>query len=114
MIVSDKESVTNQSLGALRNHIAKEQKLYEEDDYDFLWVIDWPMFEYREEQGRFYSLHHPFTTVQDEHRELLATDPAKALAYCYDLVVQGQELGGGSIRIHEEKIQNQDFALLVI
>jgi len=114
LIVSDKESVTNQSLGALRNHIAKEQKLYEEDDYDFLWVIDWPMFEYREEQGRFYSLHHPFTTVQDEHRELLATDPAKALAYCYDLVVQGQELGGGSIRIHEEKIQNQVFDILGI
>ena len=114
LIVSDKESVVHQSLGALRNHIAKEEKLYSNDDYDFLWVIDWPMFEYREEHGRFFSLHHPFTMVQDQDRALLDTDPAKALAYCYDLVVQGQELGGGSIRIHEEKVQNKVFDILGI
>lgn len=114
LIVSDKKSVTNQSLGALRNHIAKEQKLYSEDDYDFLWVIDWPMFEYKEEHQRYFSLHHPFTTVQDEYRDTLQSNPEEALAYCYDLVVQGQELGGGSIRIHEEHIQNQVFDILGI
>jgi aspartyl-tRNA synthetase len=114
LIVSDKESVVNQSLGNLRNHIAKEQNLYSDEDYDFLWVIDWPMFEYKEDQGRYFSLHHPFTMVQDQDVELLKTDPSKALAYCYDLVVQGQELGGGSIRIHKEAVQNQVFDILGI
>ena len=114
LIVSDQESVVNQSLGNLRNHIAREQKLYSDDDYDFLWVIDWPMFEYKEEHKRYFSLHHPFTTVQDQDVDLLDTDPGKALAYCYDLVVQGQELGGGSIRIHKEEIQNKVFDILGI
>jgi len=114
LIVSDKESVTNQSLGALRKHIAKEQNLYSEDDYDFLWVIDWPMFEYKEEHERYFSLHHPFTMVQDEFISTLSEKPAEALAYCYDLVVQGQELGGGSIRIHNEKIQQEVFDILGI
>ncbi len=114
LIVSDKEAVVNQSLGNLRNHIAKEQKLYSDEEYDFLWVIDWPMFEYREEQERFFSLHHPFTMVQDQDVPLLDSDPAKALAYCYDLVVQGQELGGGSVRIHKEDIQNKVFDILGI
>lgn len=114
LIVSDKEAVVNQSLGNLRNHIAKEQNLYSDEDYDFLWVIDWPMFEFKEEHGRYFSLHHPFTMVQDQDVDLLKTDPSKALAYCYDLVVQGQELGGGSIRIHKEAVQNQVFDILGI
>jgi len=112
LIISDKKSVVNQSLGNLRNHIAKEQKLCNHNDYDFLWVIDWPMFEYKEDDGRYYSLHHPFTMVQDQHLDTLSTNPEKALAYCYDLVVQGQELGGGSIRIHKEEIQNKVFDIL--
>lgn len=111
---SDKEEVVNQSLGQLRNHIAKELQLYSNDDYDFLWVVDWPMFEYREEQGRYYSLHHPFTRVKDEYLDVLNDDPAKALAYCYDLVVQGQELGGGSVRIHKTDLQNKVFDILGI
>lgn len=114
LIVSDKESVVNQSLGNLRNRIAKEQNLYSDEDYDFLWVIDWPMFEFKEEHGRYFSLHHPFTMVQSQDIELLKTDPSRALAYCYDLVVQGQELGGGSIRIHKEAVQNQVFDILGI
>lgn len=114
LFASDKKEVVNQSLGQLRNHIAKERNLYSDEDYDFVWVIDWPMFEYREEQGRYYSLHHPFTRVQDEHLDLLDSDPAKALAYCYDLVVQGQELGGGSVRIHKTDLQNKVFDILGI
>lgn len=114
LIISDQEAIVNQSLGHLRNHIAREQKLYSDDDYDFLWVIDWPMFEYKEEHGRYFSLHHPFTTVQEQDLHLLDTNPSKALAYCYDLVVQGQELGGGSIRIHKEEIQNKVFDILGI
>ncbi len=114
LIVSDKTSVVNQSLGNLRNHIAKEQQLYSDDDYDFLWVIDWPMFEYKDEHERFFSLHHPFTMVQETDLKYLDTNPEKALAYCYDLVVQGQELGGGSVRIHKEDIQNKVFDILGI
>lgn len=114
LIVSDQKSVVLQSLGQLRNKIARELELYSDDDYDFLWVIDWPMFEYREEQGRYYSLHHPFTMVQDQDVPLLDSAPEKAQAYCYDLVVQGQELGGGSMRIHKEDIQNKVFDILGI
>ncbi len=114
LIVSDQENVVNQSLGNLRNHIAKQQQLYSNDDYDFLWVIDWPMFEYKEEHQRYFSLHHPFTMVQSQDVDKLDTDPAQALAYCYDLVVQGQELGGGSIRIHQEEVQNKVFDILGI
>ena len=114
LIVSDQESVVNQSLGNLRNHIAKEQNLTNDEEYDFLWVIDWPMFEYKEEHERYFSLHHPFTMVQDEFISTLSEKPAEALAYCYDLVVQGQELGGGSIRIHNEKIQQEVFDILGI
>lgn len=114
LIVSDKEEVVNQSLGNLRNHIAKEEGLYSDEDYDFLWVVDWPMFEFREEQQRYYSLHHPFTMVQSQDVDKLDTNPENALAYCYDLVVQGQELGGGSIRIHKEDIQNKVFDILGI
>jgi len=114
LIISDKTSVVNQSLGNLRNHIAKEQQLYSDDDYDFLWVIDWPMFEYKDEHERFFSLHHPFTMVQETDLKYLDTNPEKALAYCYDLVVQGQELGGGSVRIHKEDIQNKVFDILGI
>lgn len=114
LIVSDTKDTTNQSLGNLRNHIAKEQKLFSNEDYDFTWVVDWPMFEFREEQQRFFSLHHPFTMVQDQDADKLDTDPGKALAYCYDLVVQGQELGGGSIRIHKEDVQNKVFDILGI
>ncbi|QMS85887.1 aspartate--tRNA ligase [Candidatus Xianfuyuplasma coldseepsis] len=114
LIVSDKAEVVHQSLGLLRNHIAKEQQLVDPEEYDFLWVIDWPMFEYRDEHQRYFSLHHPFTMVQETDIPLLDTAPDKALAYCYDLVVQGQELGGGSIRIHREDIQNKVFDILGI
>ena len=114
LFVSDSKDVTNASLGALRNLVAKQLNLYSDEDYDFVWVIDWPMFEFREEQQRYYSLHHPFTRVQDEHLPLLDSDPSKALAYCYDLCVQGQELGGGSVRIHKTDLQNKVFDILGI
>jgi aspartyl-tRNA synthetase len=114
LIVSDKKDVVQQALGNLRRYIAKEHNLYSNDDYDFLWVVDWPMFEYREEQDRYFSLHHPFTMVQSEYEASLKESPEEALAYCYDLVVQGQELGGGSIRIHKETIQKTVFDILGI
>lgn len=114
LIVSDKASVVTQSLGNLRRYIAREQNLMNPEEYDFLWVTDWPMFEYKEDQGRYFSHHHPFTMVQEQYLDALYNAPEKAIAYCYDLVVQGQELGGGSIRIHQEEVQNRVFDILGI
>jgi len=114
LFVSDGLNVTNNCLGQLRRKIAKEEQLTDPEVYDFLWVTDWPMFEFDEEEKRYYSLHHPFTMVQEQDVAKLGTNPEQALAYCYDLVVQGQELGGGSVRIHREDIQNQVFDILGI
>ncbi len=114
LFVSDNLKVTNNCLGQLRRKIAREEELTDPETYDFLWVTDWPMFEFDEEEGRYYSLHHPFTMVQEKDIAMLDKDPEKALAYCYDLVVQGQELGGGSVRIHRQDIQNQVFDILGI
>ena len=114
LFASDKLEVVSQSLGQLRNKLAKDLELIDDETYDFLWVVDWPMFEFREEQQRYYSLHHPFTRVKDEDVHLLDETPDKALAYCYDLVVQGQELGGGSVRIHQTDLQNKVFDILGI
>jgi aspartyl-tRNA synthetase len=114
LVVSDRPAVVHQSLDQLRRRIAREQNLIDDEVYDFLWVVDWPMFEYKEDIGRYVSLHHPFTMVKDEHIHLLDTDPSSALAHCYDLVVQGQELGGGSIRIHDQVVQNKVFDILGI
>jgi aspartyl-tRNA synthetase len=111
-IVASDQKVTRASLGHLRKVIAKELDLIDPNTYDFTWVIDWPMFEYDEETARYYALHHPFTRVQDKYKSSLVDKPDEALAYCYDLVVQGQELGGGSIRIHEQTMQQNVFKLL--
>ena len=114
LMVSDTRNVVHQSLDQLRRHIAKALELYDNETYDFLWVVDWPMFEYRPEVDKFFSLHHPFTMVQESYLDSLKEDPENALAYAYDLVVQGQELGGGSIRIHEESVQETVFDVLGI
>lgn len=112
LIVASELKITRTSLGHLRKVIAKELGLINPNTYDFTWVVDWPMFEYDEETARYYALHHPFTRVQDAFKSSLVDHPDEALAYCYDLVVQGQELGGGSIRIHEQTMQENVFKLL--
>ncbi len=112
LIVADTPAVVRKSLGHLRNHIAKTQNLIDDDVYDFTWIVDWPMFEYDEETKRYYTLHHPFTRVIDQHKSSFVDKPLDALAYCYDLVVQGQELGGGSMRIHEQTMQQSVFSVL--
>ncbi len=114
LLVADSEKTVQKVLGRLRIIIAKEQDLVSGDDLDFHWVVEWPMFEYDEEEGRYRSLHHPFTRVQDEDRAKLSSDPLAAKAYGYDLVVQGYELGGGSMRIHETKLQGEVFRVLSI
>ncbi len=112
LIVADQLSVVRKSLGHLRKHIAKAEGLIDDEVFDFTWIVDWPMFEYDEETKRYYSLHHPFTRVIDAHRSSFVDKPLDALAYCYDLVVQGYELGGGSMRIHEETMQQSVFSVL--
>ena len=113
-IVASTLDVARKGLGALRVKLAKALELTRSDEFDFTWVIDWPMFEYDEEAQRYYALHHPFTRVQDRDKSRLIDEPDQIRAYCYDLVVQGQELGGGSMRIHEVLMQNSVFNVLGI
>lgn len=112
LFVADKWSVVNASLANLRNKLGKELGLIDENKYNFLWVTDWPLFEYDEELDRYFAAHHPFTAPKKEHRELLKTDKEKVQANAYDVVLNGYELGGGSIRIHDQEMQQEMFEAL--
>lgn len=112
LFVADSRKVCADSLGYLRKHFAKELKLYDEDQFNFLWVVDWPLFEYDEGIERWTAAHHPFTMPNEEDVALLETDPHKAHAQSYDIVLNGYELGGGSIRIHTRDIQEKMFKAL--
>lgn len=109
LIVADKLANCNQSLGALRLQLGKELDLIDNDKFNFLWVVDWPLFEYNEEEGRYEAAHHPFTSPKDGDEDKLLTDPANCYAKAYDIVLNGYELGGGSIRIHNQEIQSKMF-----
>ncbi|MEK4217989.1 aspartate--tRNA ligase [Bacillus sp. FSL L8-0222] len=109
---ADKFEVVAASLGALRLKLGKERGLIDENLFNFLWVIDWPLLEHDAEEGRFYAAHHPFTMPVREDLELIETAPEDMKAQAYDLVLNGYELGGGSIRIFEKDIQEKMFALL--
>ncbi len=100
----------SQALGALRIELANEFKLIPENTYKFLWVVDWPLLEYSEEDNRFYAKHHPFTAPVDD--EVLKNDPKHAIAKAYDIVLNGYEIGGGSIRIHRQEVQRLMFDTL--
>ncbi len=112
LICADKDKVVFDSLGALRCEIAKMLELTKPNDYSFLWVTEFPMFEWDEEENRYVAEHHPFTCPMDEDLALLDTDPSKVRAKAYDMVLNGFELGGGSIRIHRRDIQQKIFNLL--
>ncbi len=113
LIVADVDSVVLQSLGALRLELAKELGILEGNkEFNFVWITEFPMFEYDEEEKRFVALHHPFTAPMDEDLALLETDPGSARAKAYDIVLNGEELGGGSIRIHDTNLQQKIFNLL--
>ncbi|MBC5637615.1 aspartate--tRNA ligase [Ornithinibacillus sp. BX22] len=112
LFVADKTSVVYDSLGALRLKLGKELGLIDESKYNFLWITDWPLLEYDEELGRYFAAHHPFTMPFEEDVEKLATDPASVRANAYDLVLNGYELGGGSIRIYKREQQNEMFKVL--
>jgi len=111
-IVADKNNIVFDSLGALRLEIAKRFDLIDNNRYDFLWVTDFPLLEYDEENKRYVAMHHPFTCPKDEDVEYLDTDPSKVRAKAYDIVLNGVELGGGSIRIHDAVPQEKMFDVL--
>ena len=112
LFVADTLEVANATLGALRGRIAKELGLIDNDKFNFLWVVDWPMFEWSEEEGRYMSAHHPFTLPQEETAHELEGDLAKVRAIAYDIVLNGYELGGGSLRINQKDLQERMFKAL--
>lgn len=112
LFVADTRKVVADALGYLRVAIAKELDLIDRSQFAFVWVVDWPLFEYSEEFERYIAAHHPFTMPNEEDLELLTTDPHKCHAQSYDIVLNGYELGGGSIRIHQRKVQEEMFKAL--
>lgn len=114
LFVADSEAAANKALAPLRCKLGKELKLYEENRFEFVWVIDFPLFEWNEDEKRYDSLHHPFTAPVDEDLAKLETDPAHIRSKAYDIVLNGSEIGGGSIRIHNMKTQQKVFDLLNI
>lgn len=112
LFVADKPSVVAQSLGALRLKLAKELDLIDESKLNFLWVTDWPLLEYDEDLKRYTAAHHPFTAPKQEDIEKLDNEPENAQANAYDIVLNGYELGGGSIRIHNADLQSKMFEVL--
>ena len=112
LFVADTLEVANATLGALRGRIAKELGLIDNDKFNFLWVVDWPMFEWSEEEGRYMSAHHPFTLPQAETAHELEGNLAKVRAIAYDIVLNGYELGGGSLRINQKELQERMFKAL--
>ena len=112
LIVSGVYNVVKTSLGALRCKLARDLNLIKKDDYKLLWIVDFPSFEWSEEEGRFMACHHPFTMPKDEDVDKLLTDKAHCYSKAYDIVINGYEAGGGSIRIHDEKVQETMFKAL--
>ena len=112
LFVADTLDVANTTLGALRGRIAKELGLIDNDKFNFLWVVDWPMFEWSEEEGRYMSAHHPFTLPQADTAHELEGELANVRAIAYDIVLNGYELGGGSLRINQKELQERMFKAL--
>lgn len=112
LFAADKDTVVYNTLGGIRLYLGDKYDLYDKNSYDILWIVDFPMFEYSEEEGRYVAMHHPFTAPKDEDLHLLDTDPTRMRAKAYDIVINGQEAGGGSIRIHSRELQKKIFNVL--
>ena len=112
LFVADTLDVANATLGALRGRVAKELGLIDNDKFNFIWVVDWPMFEWSEEEGRYMSAHHPFTLPQADTAHELEGELANVRAIAYDIVLNGYELGGGSLRINQKELQERMFKAL--
>jgi len=111
---ADKEKIVNDALGALRSKIGHDKGYTNGNAWEPVWVVDFPMFEYDDEAKRWNACHHPFTAPKDEHLAMLESDPGRCLAKAYDLALNGSEIGGGSVRIHQEAVQSQVFRALNI
>ena len=114
LFMADKPSVANEALGRLRGHLGQKLGLADKQDYKFVWITDFPLFEYDEDEKRHVAVHHPFTSPLEEDIPLLDTEPGKVRAQAYDLVLNGSEVGGGSIRIHDQSVQSRMFKMLGI
>ena len=114
LFAADRDKIVFSVLGALRCELADQLELVSKDDYRFLWVTEFPVFEWSDEENRYMAMHHPFTMPMEEDLDLLDTDMGKARAKAYDIVLNGVELGGGSVRIHQDDIQEKMFKLLGI
>ena len=112
LFVADKAKVAFDALGALRVHLGKELELYNPEELAFIWVIDWPLLEFDEEADRYVAAHHPFTRPKDEDVDKLLENPTEVYAQAYDIVLNGYEIGGGSLRIHEKELQSNMFKTL--
>ena len=109
---ADKDDIVYAALGNLRLELAKNMDLINKDEYKFLWVTEFPLLEYSEEEQRYVAKHHPFTMPMEEDLHLLDTDPGKVRAKAYDIVLNGHEIGGGSVRIYQSDIQEKMFEVL--
>jgi len=112
LFVADKQEVTENSLGMLRGHLGKMLELIDESMFNFLWIVDWPLFEFDEEADRYFAAHHPFTMPAEQDVASFDINPSAALAQAYDVVLNGYEVGGGSIRIYDPEIQARMFKTL--
>ncbi len=114
LFVADDETIVNKALAPLRCRLGQELNLYDPQSFEFVWIVDFPLFEWNEDEKRYDSLHHPFTSPVEEDVDKLDSDPGNIRSQAYDIVVNGSEIGGGSIRIHNPKIQRKVFDLLNI
>ena len=114
LLVAGDEKGANKALAPLRCKIAKDVKLYDESRFEFVWIVDFPLFEWNDEEKRYDSMHHPFTAPIPADMSKLDTDPGHIIAQAYDIVVNGSEIGGGSVRIHRPEMQAKVFDLLNI
>jgi aspartyl-tRNA synthetase len=110
--VADRSDVANESLGQLRNHLGRRLDLIEPDTFQFVWITEFPLLEYDENERRHQALHHPFTAPMEEDLHLLEKEPTRVRSRAYDLVLNGSEIGGGSIRVHRTDLQERIFEAL--
>jgi aspartyl-tRNA synthetase len=112
LLIADQESIAANVLGRLRGHLGRELGLIDESVWAFCWIVEFPMYEWDDDNDRWEAMHHPFTSPMDEDVALLATNPGAVRAKSYDVVVDGLELGSGSIRIHQREVQNKIFEIM--
>ena len=112
LFAADRNKVVWDSLGALRVELAKELDLLDKDEFRFVWITEFPLLEWSEEQERYVAMHHPFTMPMEEDLPLIDSEPGKVRAKAYDIVLNGNEIGGGSVRIHQNDIQEKMFEVL--